>query len=73
NPISGDFSLIASGLLVENGSVIRSVEQITCAGNFLSVMKDIEAVGSDLRFGIPGGGRFGTPSLLISKVIISGK
>ena len=65
----GSRALIVYG----GGSVIRSVEQITCAGNFLSVMKDIEAVGSDLRFGIPGGGRFGTPSLLISKVIISGK
>ncbi len=73
NPVSGDFSLIASGLLVENGSIIRSVEQITCAGNFLSLMKDIEAVGSDLKFGLPGGGRVGSPSLLISKLVISGK
>lgn len=73
NPVSGDFSLIASGLLVENGNIIRSVEQITCAGNFLSLMKDIEAVGSDLKFDIPGNGRFGSPSLLIKKLVISGK
>ncbi len=73
NTVSGDFSLIAKGLLIENGSIIRSVEQITCAGNFLTLMKDVCNIGSDVKFGMPGGGRFGCPSLLISKLIISGK
>ena len=73
NPISGDFSLIAKGQLVENGGIVRSVDQITVAGNFLTMMQNIEAVGSDLRFGPPMGGRIGSPSLLISKLIVSGK
>lgn len=73
NPISGDFSLIAKGQLVENGEIVRSVDQITVAGNFLAMMKGIEAVGSDLRFGPPMGGRIGTPSLLIDKLVVSGK
>ena len=73
NPISGDFSLIAKGQLVENGEIVRSVDQITVAGNFLTMMQDIEAVGSDLRFGPPMGGRIGSPSLLIGKLIVSGK
>ena len=73
NPISGDFSLIAKGQLVENGEIVRSVDQITVAGNFLAMMKGIKAVGSDLRFGPPMGGRIGTPSLLIEKLIVSGK
>ena len=73
NPISGDFSLIAKGQLVENGEIVRSVDQITVAGNFLALMQDIEAIGSDLRFGPPMGGRIGTPSLLIKKLIVSGK
>ncbi len=73
NPISGDFSLIAKGQLVENGEVVRSVDQITVAGNFLAMMQNIEAVGSDLRFGPPGGGRVGSPSLLIKKLVVSGK
>lgn len=37
------------------------------------MMQSIEAVGSDLRFGIPMGGRVGSPSLLIKKLIVSGK
>ncbi|MBO4878886.1 MAG: TldD/PmbA family protein, partial [Clostridia bacterium] len=73
NPVSGDFSLIAKGLLVDNGTILRSVDQITCAGNFLAMMKDIIDVGSDLRFGPPGFGRIGSPSLLIEKLVISGK
>ncbi len=73
NPISGDFSLIAKGQLVENGEVVRSVDQITVAGNFLTMMQSIEAVGSDLRFGPPMDGRIGTPSLLIGRLIVSGK
>ena len=73
NPISGDFSLIAKGQLIENGEIVRSVDQITVAGNFLSMMRDIEAIGSDLRFGFPMGGRVGSPSLLIKKLVVSGK
>ena len=73
NPISGDFSLIAKGQLVENGEIVRSVDQITIAGNFLSMLQSIEEAGSDLRFGPPMGGRIGSPSLLISKLIVSGK
>ena len=73
NPISGDFSLIAKGQLIENGEVVRSVDQITVAGNFLAMMQNIEAVGSDLRFGPPMGGRVGSPSLLIKKLVVSGK
>ncbi len=73
NPVSGDFSLIAKGLLVDNGTILRSVDQITAAGNFLAMMKDIIGVGSDIKFGFPGFGRVGSPSLLIEKLVISGK
>jgi PmbA protein len=71
--VSGDFSLIAAGLLVEGGSIIRSVEQITIAGNFISLLNGIIAVGNDLRFRAPEFGRVGCPSLLIDKLAVSGK
>jgi PmbA protein len=50
NPISGDFSVGASGLMIENGSLSFPVRGITIAGNLLQFLKDIEAVGNDLRF-----------------------
>jgi PmbA protein len=70
--VSGDFSLKAAGLLVENGAVVRPVSNITVAGNFVSLMKDVIAVGSDLRFGMPQGGYFGSPSILISGLTVAG-
>lgn len=73
NPVSGDFSLIAKGLLIENGSIIRSVDQITVAGNFMELLKDVERVGSDIEFGIPFGGCVGSPSVMVKKLIVSGK
>lgn len=70
--VSGDFSLEASGFLVSNGTVVRPVSNITVAGNFVSLMKDVVAVGSDLRFGMPQGGYFGSPSILVSGLAIAG-
>ncbi len=72
NPVSGDFSLIAKGLLVEDGKAVRSVDQITVAGNFLKLMQSITEVGSDLKMGIPMGAVVGSPSLLIEKLVVSG-
>ncbi len=73
NPISGEFSLLASGMLVKDGQAVRPVEQITVGGSFLSLMRGIEAIGSDLRFGLPGGACFGSPSVLAGTLTVSGK
>ncbi len=70
NAVSGDFSLLSKGFWVENGQVVRPVEQITVAGNFFTMLKDILAVGSDLRF--PSGG-VGCPSLYVRELSVAGK
>lgn len=73
NPVSGDFSLGAYGYLVENGEIARAVDQITVAGNFFKLLENVEAIGSDLKFGTPGyGGNVGSPSLMISHLAIAG-
>ena len=73
NAVSGSFSLSADGYLIENGKIARPVEQITVAGNFFDLLKDITAVGSDLRFDDPGGdGCFGMPSILIKELAVAG-
>ncbi len=73
NPVSGDFSLGAFGYLVENGKVVRPVNQITIAGNFLEMLQDVQKVGNDLNFGMPMGSLIGSPSLLIGDLSVSGK
>lgn len=73
DPVSGEFSLLAKGQMVENGKTVRPVDQITVAGKFLSLLESVRAVGSDLQFGVPEDSRFGSPSLLIEEVMVSGK
>ena len=69
NPVSGDFSLIAKGFLVVNGKKERPVEQITVAGNFYQLLKEICEVGSDLTF---KGRPIGSPSVLLEGISVSG-
>ena len=70
NVTSGDFSLLSKGYLLEGGKRVRPVEQITIAGNFYELLKNIRAVGSDLVF--PGSG-VGAPSLDVGERTVSGK
>ena len=73
NAVSGEFSLLSKGYTFRNGRRERAVEQITVSGSFLSLMRGVEAVGSDLRFGLPGASCFGSPSVLVSALAVSGK
>lgn len=73
NPVSGSFSLLARGFLVEGGRMIRPVEQITLSGLFLDLLQKVERVGGDFAFDMPGGSTFGSPSLLIGKLPVAGK
>lgn len=73
NPVTGDFSLLSKGFLVENGEIVRPVDQITIAGSFLKLLKDIEAIGSDLKFTLPGSTMLGMPSILVSGLMVAGK
>ncbi len=70
NAVSGDFSLLSKGYTVKDGKRVRPVEQITIAGNFFELLKNVCAVGSDLRF--PSGG-FGAPSIDAGTLSVAGK
>jgi len=72
NSVSGDFSFSADGFLIEGGKIARPIEQITVAGNFYELLKNIQTIGSDLRFQSMGKGGVGMPSLLVDGLSISG-
>ena len=72
NAVNGDFSVSADGFIIENGEIGRPVEQITVAGNFFELLKNIESVGSDIRFHSMGQGGMGMPSVLVNGLRISG-
>ncbi|MCL2218038.1 MAG: TldD/PmbA family protein [Defluviitaleaceae bacterium] len=71
NVVSGDFSFSADGFLIENGKIARPIDQITVAGNFYELLKNISEVGSDLRFHYFSG-LIGMPSFLTGGLKIAG-
>lgn len=70
NPISGEFSVGLSGVLIEGGETTTPVREVTLAGDIISMLKGIRALGDDARW-VPGGSVF-TPSLLIEGMSIGG-
>ncbi len=70
NSITGDFSLAAKGFYIKDGKKDCPVEQITVAGNFFNLLKDIEEVGNDLKFPMSS---IGSPSVKISELSVAGK
>lgn len=70
--VSGDFSLKASGYLVERGARVRPVSNITVAGNFIALMKGVVALGNDSRFALPQGGYYAAPSMLVEQLTVAG-
>ncbi len=73
NPVSGDFSIDSSGYLIKDGEALASKEGFTVAGNFYTLLENIEAVASDLEFDVTlSASRFGSPSLLVRGLSIAG-
>jgi len=68
NPVSGDFSVGATGFLIENGQLTHPVKGVAIAGNVVELFKNIEMIGDDRRFY----SSVGAPSLKIAALEISG-
>lgn len=70
NSISGDFSLAAKGFYIKDGVKTHPIEQITVAGNYFDLLKNIEVVGSDLKFPMSN---VGSPSVIVKELSVAGK
>ncbi|WP_366922496.1 TldD/PmbA family protein [Metallumcola ferriviriculae] len=68
NPISGDFSVGASGLWIENGKFTHPVRGVAIAGNVMDLLKSIDCIGSDMTFFVGKG----SPTVRIARMTISG-
>jgi PmbA protein len=71
NPVSGTFSVGASGRLIEDGELGRPVRELTIASDLVSMLKGVTAVGSEARW-VPFGGSVKAPPVLIGEMAISG-
>ncbi|UWD49881.1 TldD/PmbA family protein [Clostridioides difficile] len=70
NSVTGDFSLAAKGFYIKDGKKSFPVEQITVAGNYFDLLKDIEVIGEDLEFPMSS---IGSPSIVIKELSVAGK
>ncbi len=68
NPISGEFSVGATGLRITDGSSAEPLREMTVASTLPEMLKGISGVGDDLRFF----SSVGTPSLLIGEMTLAG-
>ena len=69
NAITGDYSLGASGLWIENGELVFAVDEITIASTLIDMLNAIEAVGNDLEFR----SSVSSPTILVGRMTVGGK
>ncbi|MGC2496935.1 MAG: metallopeptidase TldD-related protein, partial [Acidobacteriaceae bacterium] len=68
NLVTGDYSRGVAGLWIEKGELTFAVHEIMIAGNLKEMLRNITAIGSDLRFR----GATAAPTLRIDGMTIAG-
>jgi PmbA protein len=68
NVVTGDYSQGAVGHWIENGRLTHPVHEVTIAGNLKEMLRDVDAVGSDLVFR----GSSASPTIRIRRMTLSG-
>jgi PmbA protein len=68
NPISGEFSVGATGLRISGGALAEPLREMTIASTIPEMLRSVAAVGSDLRFF----SSVGVPSILIGEMTVAG-
>jgi PmbA protein len=53
NPVSGDFSVGAEGLMIRNGALAEPVREVTVASTLQRMLQSVVAIGADLTW-LPG-------------------
>jgi PmbA protein len=70
NPVSGQFSVGASGIEIKDGKLAGPVREATIASDLITTLLGVRAAGSERRW-IPFGGSVLTPPLLIAEMSIA--
>jgi PmbA protein len=71
NPVTGVFSVGASGRMIRGGALAEPVREFTIAGELVAMLGAVAAAGAEARW-VPFGGSVSTPPLLIAEMAISG-
>jgi len=71
NPVSGVFSVGASGRAIRGGEAAEPLREFTIASDLVSMLGAVEAAGAEARW-VPFGGSVSTPGLLIGEMTVAG-
>ena len=71
NPVSGTFSVGATGRLIKDGQLAAPADEFTIASDLQSMLEAIAAAASEPRW-VPFGGSVSTPALLIGEMAVGG-
>ena len=71
NPVSGTFSVGASGRAISGGELAEPADEFTIASDLASMLAAIRAVGAEARW-VPFGGSVSAPAILIGEMAIGG-
>jgi PmbA protein len=71
NPVTGVFSVGATGLAIRAGALAEPLREFTIAGDLISMLRAVRAAGSEARW-VPFGGSVSAPPLLIGEIAVAG-
>lgn len=71
NPVSGQFSVGASGIEIKDGKLAGPVREATIASDLITMLQGVRALGAERRW-IPFGGSVLTPPILVAEMTIAG-
>jgi len=71
NPVSGVFSVGASGRAIAGGELAQPLREFTIASDLVSMLRAVRATGAEARW-VPFGGSVRTPPLLVGEMTVSG-
>jgi PmbA protein len=71
NPVSGEFSVGATGLWIRDGGLAEPVREVTVSSTLVEMLLGIVALGSDRRF-YPFGGSYGGATALVAEMTVAG-
>jgi PmbA protein len=71
NPVTGRYSVGASGRAIRGGELAEPLREFTIAGDLLGTLAAVKAVGSESRW-VPFGGSVRTAPMLVGEMAIGG-
>ena len=71
NPVTGRYSVGATGRAIRGGELAEPLREFTIAGDLISTLASVQAVGSDARW-VPFGGSVHSAPILVAEMAIGG-